>query len=90
MSDGARIDTRKRSGLAHHYYAQPSNALARLSLLRQNLLRHAFFEGLTHEEIGFEADLPLGTVKSHLRRTLMSLRDSIDDPGTALRLLSHK
>jgi|ERR1700734_1149285 len=53
-------------------------ALARLSSLRQNLLSLAFFEGLTHKEIAIRAGLPLGTVKSHLRRSLRLLRDAID------------
>jgi RNA polymerase sigma factor (sigma-70 family) len=49
-------------------------ALSVLSPLRRRLLEMAFFEGLTHEEIAGSVALPLGTVKSHLRRALRSMR----------------
>lgn len=52
-------------------------ALASLTPLRQQLLELAFFRGLSHTEIAAELDMPLGTVKSHLRRTLTDLRDRL-------------
>lgn len=52
------------------------SALASLTPLRRHLLALAFFEDLTHEEISREIGLPLGTVKSHLRRALKTLRGS--------------
>jgi len=38
----------------------------------------AFYDGLCHEEIARRLDRPLGTVKSWVRRSLMSLRKSVD------------
>ena len=49
-------------------------ALTALEPLPRQLLAMAFFRGLTHEEIATQACLPLGTVKSHLRRAMERLR----------------
>ena len=49
-------------------------ALQHLSGERYALLRLAFFEGLTHEEIAAAVGMPLGTVKSHVRRALLALQ----------------
>ena len=57
-------------------------ALASLTPLRQQLLELAFFRGLGHREIAEELDMPLGTVKSHLRRALLELRDRLGLDGT--------
>jgi RNA polymerase sigma-70 factor (ECF subfamily) len=48
--------------------------IAQLSPIKQHLLSLAFFEGLTHTEIAATTNLALGTVKSHLRRTLRAIR----------------
>lgn len=53
-------------------------ALAGLSPLRRQLVALAFFRGLSHQEIATAMKLPIGTVKSHLRRSLLSLRDVLD------------
>lgn len=50
------------------------SALERLSPVRRQLLALAFFQGLSHEEISIETNLPVGTVKSHIRRALATLR----------------
>ena len=51
-------------------------AIARLSPVAQRLLGLAFFSGLSHGEIAEVTGLPLGTVKSHLRRAQDSLRNT--------------
>jgi len=49
-------------------------AMARLDPVPRQMLALAFFCGLSHEEIARNAALPLGTVKSHIRRALIALR----------------
>lgn len=52
-------------------------ALQGLPDLQRRLLELAFFNDCTHEEIAAQTQLPLGTVKSHIRRTLIQLRTSL-------------
>jgi RNA polymerase sigma-70 factor (ECF subfamily) len=52
-------------------------ALAALAPLQRQLVSLAFFRGLTHEEIAEHAGLPLGTVKTHIRKALTSLRETL-------------
>jgi RNA polymerase sigma-70 factor (ECF subfamily) len=56
---------------------QLNTALARLEPLPRQLVALAFFRGLSHEEIAMHTGLPLGTVKSHIRRALVRLRDTL-------------
>jgi len=49
-------------------------ALAALDPVPRQMIALAFFRGYTHEEIAVHADLPIGTVKSHIRRALAALR----------------
>lgn len=55
-------------------------ALELLSPIRRQLLLLAFFQGLSHEEISIETSLPVGTVKSHIRRALATVRAQLG-PG---------
>lgn len=61
--------------------SQLHRALARLEPLPRQLVALAFFRGLTHEEIAAQMALPLGTVKSHIRRTLAALREALSPPA---------
>ena len=60
-----------QSGTAVH------RALAALSDQRRHLIGLAFFQGLTHEEIAAAVGMPLGTVKSHVRRALAVLQGEL-------------
>lgn len=53
-------------------------ALAKLKPVTRRLLGLAFVEGMSHAEIAERAQLPLGTVKSHIRRGLAELRRTIE------------
>ena len=52
-------------------------ALTRLQPVQRQVLSLAFFRGLTHAEIAAVTHMPLGTIKSHVRRALAVLREEI-------------
>ncbi len=52
-------------------------ALAGLDPLRRQLVSLTYFRGLTQQEVADHTGLPLGTVKSHLRRALAALRSTL-------------
>lgn len=49
-------------------------ALARLTPIQRQMVGLAFYRDLSHQEISNETGLPLGTVKSHLKRAQDTLR----------------
>jgi RNA polymerase sigma factor (sigma-70 family) len=51
--------------------------LALLDPMRRQLISLAFFRGMTHDEIADHTGMPLGTVKSHFRRTLAALQSAL-------------
>lgn len=51
-------------------------ALLSLSPMRRQLLQLAFFQNVTHDNIAVAVGMPLGTVKSHVRRALKELRET--------------
>jgi RNA polymerase sigma-70 factor (ECF subfamily) len=58
------------------------SALATLSIDKRRLVELAFLEGLSHADLSARTGVPLGTVKSTLRRSLQTLHASLD--GVAL------
>lgn len=53
-------------------------ALSQLTPERRHLVSLAFLQGLSHQEIADATRLPLGTVKSHVRRALAQLREALE------------
>lgn len=54
------------------------DALAALPDERRTVLERAFFSDLTHPQIADELGLPLGTVKSHIRRGLATMKEQLE------------
>lgn len=71
--------------LARHR-ADLHQALMLLGAQPRQLVSMSFFRGLSHEEIAEQMELPLGTVKSQIRRALLALREALGD--TSARLLA--
>ncbi len=56
-------------------------AMDSMSILKdsaRHCLELAFFKGMTHEEIARETRLPIGTVKTWIRRGLLKLRNQME------------
>ena len=60
-------------------------ALATLDRRGHELLALAFFKGLTHEELVKHTGLPLGSIKSILRRGMQTLRPVLERTGFCLK-----
>jgi RNA polymerase sigma factor (sigma-70 family) len=68
---------------AFQSHSMVRTALEQLSPERRRLVCMAFFDDLTHSEIAEVTGLPMGTIKSHLRRAIQSLRSVLYDSELA-------
>lgn len=59
------------------------DALKDLPAEQLELVRLAFFEGLSHSQIADQTGVPLGTVKSRIRLAFTRLRRSLESAGIA-------
>lgn len=55
------------------------DCVAQLKEAESRAVRFAFYEGLSHSELATRLALPLGTLKSLLRRAILALRKCVDD-----------
>ena len=79
---GRRLEVGEEARLADEH-------LSRLKPEEQQVLRLSIYDSLSHSAIAEHTGLPLGTVKSHIRRGLDSLRRKLagwsrDDSGAGL------
>lgn len=65
------------------HQADLHQALMLLGAQPRQLVALAFFRGLSHEEIAQQTRLPLGTVKSQIRRALQTLRQILGEARPA-------
>lgn len=90
--DGVHLDSMDTPYSAHRDPApELLDALQSESLVReafrvlgaeqQRCVALAFLEGLSHPEIAARLSMPLGTVKSHVRRGLLAMRTFLQERG---------
>jgi RNA polymerase sigma factor (sigma-70 family) len=67
--------------------ARAANAVAQLRPEQQQVLQLGILQGLTHSEIAASTGMPLGTVKTFMRRGLIQVRElmgvTVDEAGEA-------
>jgi len=59
-----------------------AGALDELESTQRQAVELAFYEGLSHAQIAARLDMPLGTVKSQIRRGLAKLRFALNEYRT--------
>lgn len=62
--------------------ARAAEVLAELRDDERRVIRMAVYQGLTHEEIAAATGLPVGTVKTHIRRGLIRVRERLAAGGS--------
>ena len=67
----ARLETSRDAAALHR-------CLGELDAERRRLVAMAFVDGLTHVELASRTAMPLGTVKSWIRRSLQTLRTCLE------------
>ncbi len=63
---------------------QAAEAMRQLRPEQQQVLRLSIIQGMSHQEISEATGMPLGTVKTHVRRGLQHVREALGLTGTSL------
>jgi RNA polymerase sigma factor (sigma-70 family) len=63
--------------------ARAADAVTQLRPEQQEVLRLAVYDGWSHQRIADHLQMPLGTVKTHVRRGLIRVRELLTSPGAA-------
>lgn len=81
--DDIRFAERGNEGEIRVEAERAAAVVARLRPEQRKVLRMGLLEGLTHSEIASATGMPLGTVKTQMRRGLIQVRQwmKIDNPG---------
>lgn len=72
-------DPRFSSAESHAAHADLNERIERLPALQARLIRMSYFEAKSHQEIADELGMPLGTVKSSIRRAFMRLQADVQE-----------
>ncbi|MCC6509138.1 MAG: sigma-70 family RNA polymerase sigma factor [Pirellulaceae bacterium] len=64
----------EQATLQNEHAVEIQQAIGQLTDLQQRALQLAFFDGMSHSEVAHVLQVPLGTVKTHIRRGLLRLR----------------
>ncbi|MGB7247516.1 MAG: sigma-70 family RNA polymerase sigma factor, partial [Phormidesmis sp.] len=64
----------------HEQHQVVKTALDQLSESQRQVLKMAYYDGLTQAVIAERLDTPLGTIKARARRGLIKLRQLLQDP----------
>ncbi len=67
-----------RDAVVADEYARAREALESLPPQRQRVLRMALLAGVSHRQIAEQTGIPLGTVKTHVRRGLIRIRELLE------------
>jgi RNA polymerase sigma-70 factor (ECF subfamily) len=76
LADATLVQDQTQSRLTH--------CLDQLEPDHAGYVRSAFFGGHTYQTLAEAAAVPLGTMKSWIRRSLLRLRSCLDEGGAAL------
>ena len=74
LADEPAYDVIAGNALRHHIL----HCIDRLERNQGQAVRIAFYEGLTHSELSVRLNVPLGTLKSWIRRAMIALRECVD------------
>jgi RNA polymerase sigma-70 factor (ECF subfamily) len=62
-----------------------AGTLVKISPIQRQIVEMAFYDGFTHSEISVGLAMPLGTVKSHIRRALLELKTHVSNKSDTQR-----